>query len=220
MRALVGEHGIEAIAVCFLNSYVDARHEHAAAAIIKEAFPALHTSCSADIVPFMREYERWTTTTVNAYTQPVLDRYLGRIEEGLARRRYGGTFHVMTSSGGVVTNALARRFPVRLIESGPAAGILMTGFLGRLSGETHLLGFDMGGTTAKGSLLANGLPLKRYDVEVARVHDFKAGSGVVCGAVQPKMLRRSGVRRFQWVACSNAAPRRSKVFSAKGLPSS
>ncbi len=178
VAALVREHGIEAIAICFLNSYVDARHEHAAAAIIQEAFPAIHTSCSADIVPFMREYERWTTTTVNAYTQPVLDRYLGRIEEGLARRRYGGTFHVMTSSGGVVTNALARRFPVRLIESGPAAGILMTGFLGRLSGETHLLGFDMGGTTAKGSLLANGEPLKRYDVEVARMHDFKAGSGL------------------------------------------
>ena len=175
---LVSRHAIEAIAICFLNSYVDARHEHAGAAIIKQAFPALYTSCSADIVPFMREYERWTTTTVNAYTQPVLDRYLARIEEGLAARRYAGTFHVMTSSGGVVTNALARRFPVRLIESGPAAGILMTGFLGRLSGETHLLGFDMGGTTAKGSLLANGVPLKRYDVEVARVHDFKAGSGL------------------------------------------
>jgi len=178
VAALVEEHAIEAVAVCFLNAYLDDRHERAAADVIRRAFPALAVSCSAEIVPFMREYERWTTTTVNAYTQPVLDRYLRRIEQGLATRRYAGTFHVMTSSGGVVTNALARRYPVRLIESGPAAGILMSGFLGRLSGESHLLAFDMGGTTAKGALLAHGKPVKRHDVEVARVHGFRAGSGL------------------------------------------
>lgn len=174
----VSERGIEAVAICFINAFACPDHERLAARVIAEHFSSLYVSSSADVAPFMREYERWTTATVNAYTQPVIDRYLDRIERGLAERGFRGTFHVMTSSGGAVTPALARRYPVRLIESGPAAGILMSGYLGRAGGESHLLAFDMGGTTAKGALLRNGAPIKRFDVEVARVHEHKAGSGL------------------------------------------
>ncbi len=178
LHRFVHERGIEAVAICFLNSYANPEHERLAARVLAEHFPSLYVSGSADVVPFMREYERWTTATVNAYTQPVIDRYLDRIERGLAERGFRGTFHVMTSSGGAVTPALARRYPVRLIESGPAAGILMSSHLGRAAGAGHLLAFDMGGTTAKGALLRKGEPIKRFDVEVARVHEHKAGSGL------------------------------------------
>jgi N-methylhydantoinase A len=130
------------------------------------------------VLPFMREFERWTTATVNAYTQPMTDRYLGRLESELKARGFAGAFLVMTSSGGAISADLARRYPVRLIESGPAAGALMSGFLGVLAGAPNLLSFDMGGTTAKGALLRDGEPLKKYELEVARVHEFKQGSGL------------------------------------------
>ena len=126
----------------------------------------------------MREYERWTTTTINAYVQPLTSRYLDNLESGLAEMGFHGHLLVMTSSGGMATPALARRFPVRLVESGPAAGALMAAFLGRQAKELDLLSFDMGGTTAKGALIRGGRALRRYEFEVAREHDFKPGSGL------------------------------------------
>jgi N-methylhydantoinase A len=126
----------------------------------------------------MREYERWTTACVNAYVQPVVDRYLDRLESGLAAIGFGGRFLIMNSSGGTLTSAMARRFPVRLLESGPAAGALMSASHGRRLGLEEVLSFDMGGTTAKGCIIQDGAPLKRYDLEVARVHEFKQGSGL------------------------------------------
>jgi N-methylhydantoinase A len=115
---------------------------------------------------------------VNAYTQPMFDRYLGRLEKGLAERGFRGRIAIMTSSGGVVTTETARRFPVRMLERGPAAGVLMRAVHGRRLGLPNLLSFDMGGTTAKGALIRGHQPLKKYDMEVARVHEFKRGSGL------------------------------------------
>ena len=126
----------------------------------------------------MREYERWSTTTVNAYVRPLTARYLHSLESGLAGMGFTGRLLVMTASGGVVTPAIARRFPARLIESGPAAGALMAAFLGDRFGEPDLLSFDMGGTTAKGALIRDGRPLRRYEFEVAREYGFKHGSGL------------------------------------------
>ncbi len=170
--------GVEAVAVCLLHAFTNPAHELAIAARLRERHPSLYLSTSADVFPFMREYERWTTTTMNAYVQPVVDRYLGGIERGLAQRGFGGSLHIMTSSGGTVTAATARRYPVRMLESGPAAGVLMSSFVGRRSRIDRLLAFDMGGTTAKGAIVRDGTPLKKYEIEVARIHEFRDGSGL------------------------------------------
>ncbi len=175
---LVEECGIEALAICFLHSYAAPRHEELARTIVTRRFPQLRVTTSSDVLPFMREYERWSTTTINAYVQPLTDRYLKSLETGLSEIGFAGRLLVMTSSGGMITPPIARRFPVRLIESGPAAGALMAAFLGNRLGETDLLSFDMGGTTAKGALIRHGRPLRRYEFEVAREYGFKAGSGL------------------------------------------
>ncbi|MCC7271173.1 MAG: hydantoinase/oxoprolinase family protein [Alphaproteobacteria bacterium] len=175
---LVEREAIESLAICFLHSYVDDRHERAARAIVAEAFPALHVSASAEVLPAMREFERWTTTTVNAYAMPGFDRYLGRLEDGLAALGFAGRLYLMSSSGGVVTPRTARRFPVRMLESGPAAGVLMSARHGRDLGVADLLSFDLGGTTAKGALVRDGRPLKHYEMEVARCYEHKRGSGL------------------------------------------
>ena len=176
---LVDEHEIEALAVGLLHSYANPAHERQIQQLVLREFPSLHLSISSDVCPFMREFERWTTTIVNAYTQPIVDRYLAALESGLKTHGFGGKFYVMMSNGGVATPATARRFPVRLIESGPAAGALMSSYLSQhLTGRPHVLSFDMGGTTAKGSLIRDRLPLRKYDLEVARVHAFKKGSGL------------------------------------------
>jgi len=178
VRELTARHGITALAVCLLHSYVNPEHERQISQFIREEFPDLYVSASADVFPQMREYERWTTTTVNAYTQPLVDKYLERLEAGLAGLGFRGRFYIMTSSGGTVTTGTARRYPVRLLESGPAAGVLMSAVQGQLLSEPDVLSFDMGGTTAKGAVIRNHAPLKRYQLEVARIHEFKRGSGL------------------------------------------
>jgi N-methylhydantoinase A len=170
--------GVKAIAVCFLHAYANPAHEAEAVRWLAERFPGIAVSSSSDVFPFMREYERWTTTCLNAYVQPVVARYLDRLEDGLEARGFTGKFLVMNSSGGTLTSAMARRFPIRLLESGPAAGALMSASHGNRLSLPNLLSFDMGGTTAKGCIIQDGTPLKRYELEVARVHEFKKGSGL------------------------------------------
>jgi N-methylhydantoinase A len=178
VRELVSEHKVQAVAVCFLHSFTNPQHERTVADFIRREFPELYVSSSADILPFMREYERWTTTTINAFVQPIADSYLSRIESGLEALGFKGTFYVMTSSGGIVTVDVARRHPVRMLESGPAAGVFMAAHHGRMLGIRNLLSFDMGGTTAKGAIVRGGNLHKKYELEVARVHEFKTGSGL------------------------------------------
>ncbi|MEL0110794.1 MAG: hydantoinase/oxoprolinase family protein, partial [Rickettsiales bacterium] len=177
IRELVEMHRIEALAICFLHSYIDPAHERAVADIAAAEFPALYVSASAEVYPNMREYERWTTTAINAYTQPMADRYLERLEGGLKGLGFGGRLYIMTSSGGMLAPETARRFPVRLLESGPAAGMLMAAVQGRALDLPDVLSFDLGGTTAKGALVRNFEPLKSEQMEVARVHEFRRGSG-------------------------------------------
>ena len=178
VRNLVDTEGVEALAICFLHSYANPAHEETAARVAREAFPALHVSRSAEVFGNMREYERWTTATMNAYTQPMFDRYIERLERGLCDLGFAGQLHIMTSSGASIMPETARRFPVRALESGPAAGALMSAYHGRHLDIPDSLSFDMGGTTAKGALIRRFAPLKQYDLEVGRVHEFKQGSGL------------------------------------------
>ena len=171
-------HGIAALAICLLHSYARPEHEAAIRDMARAEFPDLYVSTSAEIFPGMREYERWTTAAMNAYVQPMFDRYLARLEEGLAGQGFGGRLYIMTSSGGMLAPDAARQFPVRMLESGPAAGVLMSAFHGRALELPDLLSFDMGGTTAKGALVRDHTPLKSDLMEVARVHEFKRGSGL------------------------------------------
>jgi len=175
---LIESHGIQALAICFLHSFTNPEHERAAGERVRRRFPQLYVSTSADVFPFIREYARWTTTAINAFTQPMVDRYLGNLEAGLATMGFAGRFSIMTSSGGTVTAETARRYPVRMLESGPAAGALMSAHHGAALGLRNLLSFDMGGTTAKGAIIKDGQLRKVYELEVARVHEFKEGSGL------------------------------------------
>jgi len=116
---LLSRHQIEALAVCLLQSFINPDHENKIRELIDTHYPGLFVSTSASVLPYAREYERWTSTVINAFTQPLVDRYLNNIEQGLKRRGLDGSLYIMTSSGGTVTPATARRFPVRMLESGP-----------------------------------------------------------------------------------------------------
>ena len=175
---LVREHKVETLAVCLLHSYANPAHEDRIQNLIRSEFPHLYVSVSSEISPFIREYERWTTTTVNAYAQPMVDRYLRALEDGLATMGFGGTLLVMMSNGGTATPDIARRFPVRLIESGPVAGALMSANHSRSLGIANALSFDMGGTTAKGTIIHDQVPLRKDQLEVAYVSGFMKGSGL------------------------------------------
>jgi N-methylhydantoinase A len=178
VRRLVDETRIQSLAICFLNSVRNPAHENAARDVVQAHFPDLYLSASSQVANSIREYERWTTTLLNAYTQPIIDAYLSRLEIELVRRGFRGTLRIMTSSGGAFDAKLARALPVRLIESGPAAGILMASHLAGKANIQDVLAFDIGGTTAKGAFIRNATPIKKYEMEVAREQQFRPGSGL------------------------------------------
>jgi N-methylhydantoinase A len=170
--------GVEAVAVCFLHSYRHQDHERRAAAILAEELPAAPVSASCDVVPELGEYVRASTTVANAYVRPLMDRYLATLEHRLGAAGLRCPLHLMLSTGGLATVDTGRRFPIRLAESGPAAGALSAAFSGVAAGERDVLGFDMGGTTAKAALVEGGEPLLAREHEVARVYRFAPESGL------------------------------------------
>ncbi len=174
---LVGA-GVEAIAICLLHAYVNPVHEQALARLVEELAPGLPVACSSDVVPEIREYERASTTVANVYVAPLMARYLRDLERHLAELGLPGQLYVMQSSGGIALPDDARRFPIRLVESGPAAGALAAAQAARERGESRLLSFDMGGTTAKACVIDGGTPLVAREFEVARADRFKKGSGL------------------------------------------
>ena len=141
--------GVESLAVVFLHAYANARHEQAAARAIAERFPNLPVSMSSAIAPEIREYARASTTVANAYIRPIAERYIGNLSRSLREIGISGPLLLMLSSGGLADIEEAIRAPVRLLESGPAAGALAGAHFGRAAGLEHVLAFDMGGTTAK-----------------------------------------------------------------------
>ncbi len=177
IAALVDE-GVEALAICLLHAYVNPVHERRLAEIAREIAPALPVSCSSEVVPEIREYERTSTTTANVYVVPLMARYLADLEQRMAELGLPGQLYVMQSSGGIALPEEARRLPIRLVESGPAAGALAAAQAARARGESRLLSFDMGGTTAKACVIDDGVPLIAREFEVARADRFKKGSGL------------------------------------------
>jgi 5-oxoprolinase (ATP-hydrolysing) len=170
--------GIEAIAVCFLHAYRNPAHEREAARLIAEAYPELAVSISSDVVAELWEYQRCNTTCANAYVQPLMARYIARLERELHARGFRGTLTFMHSAGGLLSPETARAFPIRMLESGPAGGGLATAFFGAAAGKADVISFDMGGTTAKACLIENGRAEIAPMMEAARVHRFKKGSGL------------------------------------------
>lgn len=171
------EHGVEAIAVCLLHSYANATHEHRVAEVIGRLAPHVAVSLSSEVIPEIREYERTVATVLNAYVMPKVSHYLAEIEGALRRFGVPAVLQVMQSNGGVVSREFGERMPIRLLESGPAAGVLGTTHAAARAGLHHVVAFDMGGTTAKACMITGGEPEITTDFEAARVHRFKKGSG-------------------------------------------
>jgi N-methylhydantoinase A len=170
--------GITAIAVSLLHAYRNPIHERRVRDVIARVAPGVHTSLASDVVPEIKEYERTSTTVCNVYVKSLVDRYLAELERKLRDVGIPGELSIMLSSGGIATVETSREFPIRLLESGPAAGALAAAHVGRLANQPELLSFDMGGTTAKVCLIEDGRPLRSSQLEVDRVYRFKRGSGL------------------------------------------
>ena len=176
IRALAAR-GVTTLAICLLHAYLNPVHERRLAELAAEEAPDLTVTLSHEVSPTFREYERTSTTVVNAYVMTAIREYLRGLQAALGTRGYRGRLFVMQSSGGVATAEAMERYPVRMIESGPAAGALMAGVYGELGGYRDLVAFDMGGTTAKLALIENGRPLTTTAFELHRVNNAP-GSGL------------------------------------------
>jgi N-methylhydantoinase A len=177
-RRLVQDEGVDAIAIAFLHSYRNRAHERRAGAIIRELYPDLPLTLSSEVAPEIREFERTSTAVANAYVQPRVQGYLDRLTAELRQIGFAGELYVMLSSGGISTVEDAKTYPIRLIESGPAAGAISSSEIARKTGERRVISFDMGGTTAKMCLIEDLAPDHKFDFEAARVRRFKKGSGL------------------------------------------
>ncbi|RLG45784.1 MAG: hydantoinase/oxoprolinase family protein [Thermoproteota archaeon] len=157
---------VESIAVCFLFSFLNDKHEKRVKEIIQEEWPEVYVSISSEVLPQIREFERTSATVVNAYLMPVVDRYLRKMEGDLRKSGFQATPLIMQSNGGLMTFEVARRRPIHIIESGPAAGVIGASLIGEIIGIKDLISFDMGGTTAKAGLVRGGMPEVTTEYEV------------------------------------------------------
>ena len=181
--------GIDAVAVCLLHSFRDARHERAIAEVFRREAPGVSVSLSSDVSPDIGEFERASTTVANAYVRPIMRRYLDDLVSQL--NAVGMSVSeplIMTSDGGTIPCATAAKYPVRLIESGPAGGAMAAAFLGDLSNHSDLIAFDMGGTTAKICVIEGGAPSRVGTFEVGHVARFARGSGLPIRAPVLEMI--------------------------------
>jgi N-methylhydantoinase A len=206
VEALAAE-GVTSLAVVFLHAYANPAHERAVAEAVARRFPGLSVSLSSDIAPEIREYPRASTTVANAAVRPLAEAYLGRLEAALREEGIPGGLFLMLSNGGLTHAAEAKRAPVQLLESGPAAGALAGAWFGRKAGLDRVLAFDMGGTTAKLALVDDGEPLVAWGFEAARERRFLRGSGlpiqiatvelIEIGAGGGSIARRGGLGTLQ-----------------------
>jgi N-methylhydantoinase A len=175
---LLEEHGVDSVTVGFLHAFVNPAHEQRTAELLRAARPDLSITLASEVCPEIREFERLSTACANAYVRPLMARYLERLGSELAERGLDCPFLVMTSGGGLTTLETAAKFPIRLVESGPAGGAILAQHLASKLGMDRLLSFDMGGTTAKLCLIDDFAPLMSRSFEVDRVYRFKKGSGL------------------------------------------
>jgi N-methylhydantoinase A len=160
----------EAIAVCLLHSYANGEHERRVGAMIRDRWPDVYLSLSVDVLPEIREYERTSTTVINAYVGPVVRAYLTSLQQRLTQVGFPARLRIMQSNGGVMSARAAIEKPAQIVESGPAAGVIAGLHLAQRIGRPNLITFDMGGTTAKASLIENG--------EVSRTTEYEVGAGI------------------------------------------
>jgi N-methylhydantoinase A len=180
MARRMDREGIQAVAVSLLHAYRHPDHERAVAEILRRELPGVEISLSSDVSPELGEFARTSTVVANAYVLPLVSSYLEMLSKRLERLGLRGPLRIMlsTGAGGLAGVDTARRYPVRLLESGPAAGALSAGFWGSRGGSTNVLAFDMGGTTAKACLIEGGIPMVAREFEAARVYRFTKGSGI------------------------------------------
>lgn len=178
--------GVDAIAVCFINAYVDSTHEETVAAALRERLAGVPVTVSSELVPQIQEYERTSTTVVNAYIRPVIERYAARLQERLAGIGIPAPLNIMQSNGGVLPAQTAARKPIFIIESGPAAGVVGAKRLGETHGFGDTIVFDMGGTTAKAAIIVDGafgmMPETEVGGEASLGHRMVRGGGYVVQA--------------------------------------
>ena len=172
---------VESVAVCLLHSYANPDHERYIGEVVRERAPGVILTLSSDLLPEMKEYERTSTTVINGYVRPVVGSYLTSLNDGLQDMGITVPVTVMQSNGGLATSGIAIEKPVYCIESGPAAGVVGAYHLGQRLGETNLMTLDMGGTTAKASIIENG--------EMLQAPEYEVGGGISVGH---RLLRGSG----------------------------
>ena len=177
IRRLVAD-GVDAIAVCLLHSFRNPAHELLIKQLVTEHFPQIFCSLSCEVMPEIREYERTSTTVANVYVKPLAQQYLTKLNADLRALGLPRDIFIMLSNGGITSCGVAGEYPIRLIESGPAAGALAAVFYSTHRRLDRVISFDMGGTTAKICLIDHGKPLLTTDFEAARVYRFKKGSGL------------------------------------------
>jgi N-methylhydantoinase A len=170
--------GVESVAVAFLHAYANPDHEQRVRELLLAALPELAVSLSSEVSPEIREYDRFSTTCANAYVQPLIARYLNHLQSQLRAEGFTGPLLTFLSNGGLTDVATASRFPVRLIESGPAGGALLASHLAAECDLAQVISFDMGGTTAKLCLIDGAKPDSARNFEVARTYRFRPGSGL------------------------------------------
>ncbi|MGF1525425.1 MAG: hydantoinase/oxoprolinase family protein, partial [Candidatus Competibacterales bacterium] len=170
--------GVESVAVGFLHAYINPVHEGQVGELLARERPQWSVTLSSQVCPEVREYPRLSTAVANAYVRPAMDRYLSRLASGLEARGLGCPVLLMTSGGGLTTLDTARRFPIRLVESGPAGGAILAAHLARQLDLPQVVSFDMGGTTAKVCFIDAGTPQTAREFEVDRAARFLKGSGL------------------------------------------
>ena len=185
---LLVSEGVDSLAISFLHSYCNPAHEILARNAIVSKLPKLEVSISSEINPQLREYERASTTIVNAYVKPLMAQYVGNLQKLMKQQGFKGSFLFMQSSGGLNSPETAIELPVRFVESGPAGGGQASAWVGGQIGKPDIMSFDMGGTTAKSCLIRNGTPDLTSFLEAGRVHRFKKGSGMPIRAATIDMI--------------------------------
>ena len=176
----ISQEGVESVAVCLLHSYANPEHEQYIARALRERMPQVNLTLSSELLPEMKEYERTSTTVINGYVRPVVERYLGLLTEGLRDMGITVPLSIMQSNGGLATSGIAMEKPVYCIESGPAAGVVGAYHLGDRLGVENLMTLDMGGTTAKACIIENGEILQAPESEVGG--DISVGHRLLRGS--------------------------------------
>ena len=178
VATLIAAEKIEAVAIVLMHGYANPAHERQIAEIVRSICPGVSISLGSDVAPEAREYERTSTVVANAYVQPLIAGYLARLDQAFASKGSKAPIHLITSGGSLASLDTAMRYPVRLIESGPAGGAILAAHIAAERNENAIFSFDMGGTTAKICLIDNGRPLKSRAFEVDRSARFMKGSGL------------------------------------------